>query len=110
MLIITRYRHPQRQRRQYTQRRQKGQGIASSIMGHVINTVASKVTAQKIAEAIADGSAKLITKAANKGSQLAAEAIAKRYKNTKAKKKNKNSSPRIDTLGALINGSGILYD
>ncbi|MEO1894891.1 MAG: hypothetical protein ABGX32_01315, partial [Methylococcales bacterium] len=84
------------------------------VMGHVINSIANKVTGQKVAEALVDGSANLITKAANKGSQVAAEAIAKRVVdsiNTKSKKKkNKNSSPRIDTIGALINGSGILYD
>ena len=91
MLIIKRLQSTRRRRR----RGVGGSGLRN-IIGNTIKSVANKITAQKVADAVVNGGVKLATEEA--------------LKRTFAKKKKKKQSESVDTLNALINGSGIIYE
>lgn len=93
MLIIRR--QPKIRRRQ--RRRGFGGDGLHNIIGNTIKSIANKITAQKVADAVVNG-----------GIKSATELAVKRAFEKKPEKKKQ--SPRIDTLNALVNGSGIIYE
>ena len=96
-------------RRLRTGHRQRYGG--SNIFTNVIKQIANKVTAQKVVDAVVNGGVKAAGEAAAKGTKLAAEAALKRvFPQNNNNNKQKNKRQKIDTVTALINGSGIIYE
>ena len=97
-------------RRLQTGHRQRYGG--SNIFSNVIKHIANKVTAQKVVDAVVNGGIKGVGEVAAKGTKLAAESALKRVlpQNNNNNKQKTNKKQKIDTVTALINGSGIIYD
>ena len=83
-----------------------------NIFTDIIKQIANRVTAQKVVAAVVNGGVKAAGEAAAKGTKLAAEAALKRVfpQNNNNNNKQKNKRQKIDTVTALINGSGIIYE
>ena len=94
-------------RRLQTGHRQRYGG--SNIFSNVIKHIANKVSAQKVLDAVVNGGIKGVGEVAAKGTKLAAESALKRVLPQNNKQKT-NKKQKIDTVTALINGSGIIYD
>ena len=101
MLIITR----QLQSRQRKQPYYSG----GNVLTNIIKSIANKVTAQKVVDAVVDGGVKVAGETAAKGAKLVAESALKRVLPQNNNKKN-TKKQKFDTVNALINGSGIIYD
>ena len=88
-------------------RSHRGNGLGAIIGNTIKNSIkntANKITAQKVADAVVHGGVKLAANTAKKGVDLAVKRV------FAEKKKKKASGKRVDTINALINGSGIIYD
>ena len=106
MLIINR-----RHQKGHSRQRYGGDNIFSNVIKHIAN----KVTAQKVVDAVVNGGIKGVGEVAAKGTKLAAESALKRVlpqnnNNNNNNKQKTNKKQKIDTVTALINGSGIIYD
>ena len=102
MLII------RRQLKTRQRRVRRGDGL-SDVIGNTIKSLANKITGQKVVDAVVNGGTKIAGESAAKGAKLAAESIAQKIYAKNKKTKNKKSA-RVDTIHALINGSGIIYE
>ena len=99
MLIIRRYLKT-RQRRRH-QQQQHGAGLVN-VLGNTIKNLTNKITSQKVLDTVIDGTAQLASKSAVEGVHIL---LAKNKK-----KLNNKKAARVDTIHALINGSGIIYE
>ena len=82
-----------------------------NIIANLIKQIANKVTAQKVVDAVVNGGIRVAGETAVKGVKSATESALKRVL-PKQQQNNKpsNKKRKIDTVTALINGSGIIYD
>ena len=95
-------------RRLRTGHRQRYGG--GNIIANLIKQIANKVTAQKVVDAVVNGGIKVAGETAVKGVKSAAESALKRVLPKQQNNKPSNKKRKIDTVTALINGSGIIYD
>ena len=93
-------------KRKLNLRRRQGSGVRD-VISNVIKSMSNKVSAQRVAEAVLDGGVKLASESAVRGTKLAAESLLKRAVD---KKKKTKAAQKINTIDALINGSGIIYE
>ena len=98
MLVIRRYLKT-RQRRRHQQ--QHGAGLVN-VLGNTIKNLTNKITSQKVLDTVIDGTSQIAAKSAVQGVQ---KLLAKNKK-----KLNNKKAARVDTIHALINGSGIIYE
>ena len=105
MLVIRRYLKTRQRRRhhhhQQQQQQQHGAGLAN-VLGNTIKNLTNKITSQKVLDTVIDGTSQIAAKSAVQGVQ---KLIAKNKK-----KLNNKKAARVDTIHALINGSGIIYE
>ena len=82
-----------------------------NVFTNIIKRIANKVTAQKVVDAVVNGGIRAAGDAAAKGTKFVAESALKRVlPQQQQNNKSKNKNRKIDTVTALINGSGIIYD